>query len=658
MPGIHLRTAARLRAIPSRWIRVVEPPRPRSRGAAALVAWRTSLCFGLVIGLGELLIIAARSWFHDQSTPGNLQLNRHAAWMIPAANTIVFAIFGIVPGMLAGLGPRKVAGWTTALPVGLLAATLLWMIHGLHAGASLLLAVGLACRFHRFAEGRRQRFDHLAARSLPVLLGIFGCLAVGDAWFVTFAGLRSASSPLPPTSSASNVLLIVLDTVRADRTSLHGYARDTTPNLARLAKRGVVFENARAPAAWTLPTHASLLTGRWPFELSTRTHGPLDDTFPTLAEHLADRGYDTAGFVANTYFCNSWYGLGRGFMHYEDYPERNSISLFEVLRNAEIGRRVLSVSHSTFHTREGVVGGRKDARTVNREFLGWLGGRPEPSHPFFAFLNYYDAHDPYIVSDPEASSLGFDPPHAEDLPLLHTWHTMRGGKITPSQRQTASDSYDRCLSYLDDQLGRLFDELERTGILETTTVIVTSDHGEQFGEHGINLHGNSLYRPLVGVPLIILPAGTQREGVAGLRVRPPVTLRDVPATVADLIGSSSSSPFPGRSLARYWRPEATGNPLKPEEQGLNPDEELVLSETWLKLVKNPKIPKHVFTPVQWGPMRSLVGEGHVYIHQANGREELYDLERDREEVNNLVGRPEFAPLLERFRNRLAQVGWF
>src|SRR6185437_16458587 len=101
------------------------------------------------------------------------------------------------------------------------------------------------------------------------------------------------------------------------------------------------------------------------------------------------------------------------------------------------------------------------------------------------------------------------------------------------------------------------------------------------------------------------------------------------ATVVDLVGSASNSPFPGRSLARYWRPESARDRLKPEEQGLSPDEELILSETWLKLEKNPKPAKHVYTPVQWGPMRSLVGEGHVYIRLANGREELYDFERDR-----------------------------
>ena len=121
------------------------------------------------------------------------------------------------------------------------------------------------------------------------------------------------------------MLLVVLDTVRADRLSLYGYGRDTTPNLARLAERGVVFNEARSAAPWTLPSHASLFTGRWPHELNVSGDRPLDGTFPTLAEFLAKHGYATAGFVGNTYFCNSWYGLNRGFFHYEDYYEQNII---------------------------------------------------------------------------------------------------------------------------------------------------------------------------------------------------------------------------------------------------------------------------------------------------------------------------------------------
>ena len=118
----------------------------------------------------------------------------------------------------------------------------------------------------------------------------------------------------------------MLDTVRAESLSLYGYNRETSPRLKEFAGRGVRFDQARTAAAWTLPSHASMFTGRWPYELSTRPDRPLDDTFPTLAEFLRDHGYATAGFAANTYFCSLWYGLGRGFMHYEDValdPARN-----------------------------------------------------------------------------------------------------------------------------------------------------------------------------------------------------------------------------------------------------------------------------------------------------------------------------------------------
>ncbi len=130
---------------------------------------------------------------------------------------------------------------------------------------------------------------------------------------------RRESSRPPPGSDAPNVLLIVLDTVRADRLSLYGYERSTTPNLKRLARQGIRFDAVRATAPWTLPSHASFFTGRWPHELGTRWGTPLDEAFPTLAEYLGANGYATAGFIGNRFLCSYETGLDRGFTHYEDY---------------------------------------------------------------------------------------------------------------------------------------------------------------------------------------------------------------------------------------------------------------------------------------------------------------------------------------------------
>ena len=123
---------------------------------------------------------------------------------------------------------------------------------------------------------------------------------------------------MPPAGSP-NVLLIVLDTVRADHLSLYGYPRPTTPNLERLARRGIRFDQARAAAPWTLASHANMFTGRWPHELAVEWMRPLRGDVPTLAEYLGSLGYATAGFAGNTFYCSYDSGLDRGFTHYEDY---------------------------------------------------------------------------------------------------------------------------------------------------------------------------------------------------------------------------------------------------------------------------------------------------------------------------------------------------
>ena len=144
----------------------------------------------------------------------------------------------------------------------------------------------------------------------------------------------------PPRAGASNVVLIVLDTVRADHLSLYGYGRETTPGSRRLADRGILFDFARSVASWTLPSHASMFTGRWPHELSVDSDRPLDGNTPTLAEFLGRRVL-TGGFTANTYYTNAWYGIDRGFARYEDAVENRTFSVQETLRCAAIFRRAM-----------------------------------------------------------------------------------------------------------------------------------------------------------------------------------------------------------------------------------------------------------------------------------------------------------------------------
>ena len=184
--------------------------------------------------------------------------------------------------------------------------------------AWVILALGLAWRLAQVVERHASTARRWQLLSFPALLGVVAI----SAGFV-FGGDRlkerdERSRRLPPGDSP-NVVLIVLDTVRADRLSLYGYERRTSPNLERLARRGIRFDQARATAPWTLPSHASLFTGRLPHELGVQWGTPLENRFTTLAEYLGSRGYATAGFVANTLFCSFDTGLDRGFTHYEDY---------------------------------------------------------------------------------------------------------------------------------------------------------------------------------------------------------------------------------------------------------------------------------------------------------------------------------------------------
>ncbi len=178
---------------------------------------------------------------------------------------------------------------------------------------------------------------------------------------------------------------------------------------------------------------------------------------------------------------------------------------------------------------------------MNERFFDWLDDddRRDRKRPFFAFMNYYDAHGPYHPPAPyDTMFSGWEPPTRDS----------ETRQFTPEEVSGLVDEYDGALTYLDSKLGELFAGLERRGLLENTIVIVTADHGEEFNEPGQMNHGNTLYFPSLHVPLILAGGSVPRGG----RVADPVTLRDVPATVLDLVGAPAMTQLPGASLTRHW----------------------------------------------------------------------------------------------------------
>ncbi len=592
--------------------------------------------FGLVVGLLELALLFALKPLRDP-VPGFFRLNRHAVWMIPTADLLFFLGVGLPLALMARYRPVLASRLASALFAFLGFFVLLLSYPRLYVWACLILGWSLSYRGARRIEGNAERYRRLVRRSL-LAIALGALMLAGASIRHDFLGWRRSAEGLPQSpSNAPNVLLIVLDTVRADRLSVYGYQRRTTPNLEQLAQRGIRFTQARSTAPWTLPSHASMLTGRWPHELSAGLDGPLDATFPTLAEYLASRGYATGGFVANLTYTGAETGLARGFLHYDDHD----ISPTGVLLCSVLGSRILwpalAIGEQVGHPDE--LPNRKDAAGVGRSCLDWLEHKPE-GRPFFAFLNYFDAHNPYLPPSNFLRRLGTPPRTLADRMILLNWFIRDKKSLSPRQIRLVNDAYDDCLAYLDEELGHLFHELDRRGHLRNTLLIVTADHGEHFGEHGLFGHASSLYDQEIRVPLIVIPPGGSDGGQT---VDRSVTLRDLPATIVDLAGLKTGAPFPGRSLARYWRPESV-----PNADATDP----VLSEVDEPVKSSPNQGR---SPVFRGAMKSLVTDREVYILNGDGVEELYDVQSDPGETQNLVGTTDALPLLRRFRGDLQRL---
>jgi arylsulfatase A-like enzyme len=619
----------------------------------------------LLTGLGKVSILAMKKYFLHQF----IYVGSGMVWMAPLADMVFFAMPGLLLFLLAWRWPRLVSLRVAIFTFAFLSfMSLLSMEHSIHFYARLLLAAGLAAQGARVITRPRQRSRSLVrwvGRRIKILMRrrkgndppetgqsqtndtvqlpsrrrfVIGAGATVAGLAVGVEGWRGvaehlAMAALPPASHNSpNVLLLVLDTVRAQSLSLYGYHRPTTPHLERLAKAGVCFEQAISTAPWTLPSHASMFTGRSPYELFSDWTSPLDNTYPTLAEVLKARGYVTAGFVANLVYCTRESGLDRGFVHYEDFP----FSSKQLILSASSGQALANSNklRDIFDYHE--VLNRKTAATLSHDFLDWLSRHDQ--RPFFAFLNYFDAHEPYLPPEPFDEMFGPKRSRGPFLYLAHEVHRVDKWKMSPDEIQVELDAYEGTIAYLDNQLGVLFDELDRRGALDNTVVIVTSDHGEEFGEHGVFSHGHSLYLPSLRVPLLIsFPSRIPSRK----RVHEPVSLRDLPATVVDLIGLDKAHSFPGESLARYWDDSA---------DTVKPAPEMLLSEVqqitgWPQWYPNVK-----------GAMKSLVYEDMHYIkHEGDGREELYDFESDSGETQDLSGSEEGRRTLKRFRSSLHRI---
>jgi arylsulfatase A-like enzyme len=338
-----------------------------------------------------------------------------------------------------------------------------------------------------------------------------------------------------------------------------------------------------------------------------------------LAELFRDRGYVTGGFVANLIYSARETGLAKGFIHYDDYhPTRRQVlshswiaqtPLFKQLVASrslgDLARAVFSLNTRVFEPGFNMrTYERRPAEEITEAVLSWRD--PAGDRPYFAFLNYFDAHLPYLAP------------------------ARLVARVTGSDaKSTEVDRYDASIARVDEAIGVLLDDLRARGELDNTIVVITSDHGEQFGEHGLVEHGNSLYTQVLRVPLVLrYPARVPGR----LVVNTPVTLRDLAATITDLAGLGEGAEVPGASLAAHWSQDAGA------AQG-----SAIIAHL------GPRIRPPADEPTFFGPMIAAFDEKFHYIRRGDGAEQLFAYRTDPAEEHDLAATPEGARELPRLR---------
>jgi arylsulfatase A-like enzyme len=381
--------------------------------------------------------------------------------------------------------------------------------------------------------------------------------------------LVASCTPEPDAAPRPNVLLVSIDTLRADHLSSYGYDRETSPNLDALARRGARFERTFSTTSWTLPSHMSMLTGLpisahgvcddrlWSLTDDTGNPSPVEQLGVFIPEVLKDEGYRTGGFYTWQY-VDKRYGFGPGFETFERwghtfYSDEVVSAEWNRLREADDkpGLEALQARHPDLFDPTHM----SSPETIGRA-LDWIDEvkADTPDAPFFAFVHLFDVHDPY--TPPAPFDTMFDPDYTG---------TIDGKNITAANSPFVRDMpkadfdhvvalYDGGISYVDAQLGKLFAELEARGELENTIVMVTSDHGEEFFEHGNKTHRKSLFAESVHVPWIVawpgmIDPGAEIDGATGII--------DIAPTIYGLLGLGAPDGTIGRDLAPVLRGEAS-----------------------------------------------------------------------------------------------------
>lgn len=534
----------------------------------------------------------------------------------PIVNLPLFVVAVAIAWLIGrNLRPPRVFATIVFVVSALVAFEVAMVTRRVHLAALALLAVGCASVATRVAvrvPAWSLRLIRASAVVMAIVAIVGGTLLAVRPSVEENRALRSIAAPAddPP-----NVVLLILDTVRATELGLYGNPRPVSPNLDSLARNAIRYEFAYTTAPWTLPSHTTMLTGRYAHEFSSNWTQPYDGAHPTVTQLLRDRGYATGAFVGNVVYLNRRWGLNRGFVRYEDYQLDATVSW------TTSSLMQLVVGGLKNDSRRGVFTKGADARVLRARFARWQ--RSIGDRPFFAMINLFEAHAPYGARAP------YDTMFIGRLPRFYDINALR--PRDKAEHEELQAGYDQGIAWVDAQVGLLLDDLRQSGVLDRTLLIITSDHGEAFGEHGYSGHGGGVHSTQSRVPLLIVPPGWR----GSLNVDAPVSLRDLAATIVEATRLPAGS-LPGVSLSRHWtRTRADGAASSPI---------LVEVAEYSRLTD--------WYPSSGGSLQSVVADGMAYTVQEGGREWLYDLALDPQEQVDVSKDPSYADRLSRLRDAL------
>jgi arylsulfatase A-like enzyme len=434
-----------------------------------------------------------------------------------------------------------------------------------------------------------------------------------------------------------NIIIIILDTARAQSFSCYGYNRETTPNIDRISQEGILFENAISPSPWTLPSHASIFTGMYPSRHGCHEkHKFLNRNLPTLPEILKNIGYRTIGISNNSWISRN-FGFERGFdtfiklwqiIQYEtDLADASAKGKDKYKRAMSLlfkGNPFVNIVNGVYGKyfwRRYDYGARRINRIVKKLLHEEL-ARSTP--PFFIFINYLEPHLIYRAPDPFFSMfLAENVSKKEALSVnQNAWNYMGGiFPMTEADFEVLRALYDAELFYLDYRIGEVYEFLKETNLLGNTLLIITSDHGENIGEHNLMDHQYCLYDTLLKVPFIMRLPGVFEDGK---RIGNIVQTTDIFPTIIELLSLQDHrllGGIQGESLLRNGNNRfAVSEYIAPQP----PIEEI-----------SRRYPEGNFSKYN-SSLTSMRSHEWKLIVSSSGKDELFNVIEDQDETQNLL----------------------